>query len=99
MEMITEVMKIILEVGIEVQCEGLFQTEWLTELTCDELDMWFESPHIEPRPELVSPDRNQQESGCISNDSSVVCYLLKKCNIEPIRLIWVFKWFSVLLDP
>jgi len=27
MEMITEVMKIILEVGIEVQCEGLFQTE------------------------------------------------------------------------
>jgi len=27
MEMITEAMKIILEVGIEVQCEGLFQTE------------------------------------------------------------------------
>jgi len=27
MEMITEVMKIILKVGIEVQCEGLFLTE------------------------------------------------------------------------
>ena len=52
-------------------------------------------------PSQAGPDRNQQESGCISNDSSVVCYLLKKCNIdvktcncyffeldyEPIRLI------------
>ena len=52
-------------------------------------------------PSQAGPDRNQQESGCISNDSSVVCYLVKKCNIdvktcncyfveldyEPIRLI------------
>ena len=52
-------------------------------------------------PAKLGPTRNQQESGCISNDFSVVCYLLKKCNIdgktcncyifepnyEPIRLI------------
>ena len=64
-------------------------------------------------PSQAGPDRNQQESGCISNDFSVVYYLMKKCNIdgktcncyffeidyENIRLMWVFKRFSVSTRP
>ena len=40
------------------------------------------SSRVDGGPSQAGPDRNQQESGCISNDSSVVCYLVKKCNID-----------------